>query len=139
MLDCCSAEDEQKRATLSVKFGADGYIKCCLVTYTVEEKDDKVDNVSIVCVKFDGKYKVQFPETIKFFKTNKSVLFGMINLEGEEKRVDKGNFSATQVKNIITEVANIGFTLIPGLEESAKKKLMSQLTDDKAFAKEAID
>jgi hypothetical protein len=43
------------------------------------------------------------------------------------------------VKNIITEVANIGFTLIPGLEESAKQKLMSQLTDDKAFAKEAID
>jgi hypothetical protein len=65
------------------------------VTYSVEEKDGEVDKVSIVCVKFDGKYKVEFPETIKFYKTNKSVAFGLINEEGEEKRVDKGNFSAT--------------------------------------------
>ena len=69
------------------------------------------------------------------YRTKKKIAFGLVTLENEERDVDQGSFEPTQVKNILLEVANIGFSLVPGLEAGAKKKLMAQLTEDDAWTK----
>ena len=124
-------------ATLDLKFDREGFIKCCLVVYTVSgDVETPAGKVDVVIVKFDAKFEVEFPETIRVYRTKKKIAFGLVTLENEERDVDKGSFEPTQVKKILLEVANIGFGLVPGLEEGAKKKLMAQLTEDGAWSNE---
>ena len=62
---------------------------------------------------------------MRLYKTKTSYAFGMVNTEGVERDVEPGLFDDAQVSKTLLEVANLGFALVPGLEEGAKKKLMA--------------
>ena len=83
--------------------------------------------LSIVVVKLDGKYAVEFPSTVYLYKTKDSYAFSMVNKEGVRKDVHPGLFDDAQVSKTVLEVANLGFALVPGLEESAKQRLMTAM------------
>lgn len=86
MLDAYFDSADQKMGTFKMEFNKTGWVKCCLCVYGVKGKVDSEEGcLDFVVVSFDGNFDIEFPQTIRMYKTSKKILFGIVSLDGEEK------------------------------------------------------